>query len=222
MSTETNTTKNYMQNNELTQLKDRLKAARKKQGITQKKLAELAGLAQTTIGNLEAGITSSSSHMNAIAKALDVHPEWLISHRFTIDLPYIDGSYYADLTKLPLIDFNQIDDYLAGKIEKENLNYQLCLIPMNTRNSENVFMLKVPDDALAKKVAEGEILVVDSTEQHLLGDVVLIKTQDNSNKIRILAADGDDVFFKAASSDYKNYSKASVLATAIGKFQMFK
>lgn len=64
-------------------LAERLVLARKQKSIrdnvefTQQDLATKAGVSQGSIGHLESGRTSTSRKITAIAKALDVDPEWL-------------------------------------------------------------------------------------------------------------------------------------------------
>ncbi|HCQ9698576.1 helix-turn-helix transcriptional regulator [Acinetobacter baumannii] len=59
------------------ELKDRLKLARKNAHMTQKDLSIKAGVSQATISQLESGLMNSSTHLPAIAKALDVDAFWL-------------------------------------------------------------------------------------------------------------------------------------------------
>lgn len=60
-------------------LADRLKAARKRSGLSQVELAKRAKVSPGTIGNLEAGTRDNPRELLAIASALAVNPEWLKS-----------------------------------------------------------------------------------------------------------------------------------------------
>lgn len=57
----------------------RLKLARAALGLSQEALAKAAGVRQSTIGNIEAGIRQLPRDLHAIAKALRVNEEWLRS-----------------------------------------------------------------------------------------------------------------------------------------------
>lgn len=59
------------------ELKDRLKKARTERGLSQAKLAELAGVTQPTIMFIENGRNKGSSKIIDIANALGVDPSWL-------------------------------------------------------------------------------------------------------------------------------------------------
>lgn len=58
-------------------LADRLKAARKHAGLTQKALAERAGVEQPLISQIERGVNLKSAHTARLARACGVDPYWL-------------------------------------------------------------------------------------------------------------------------------------------------
>jgi len=61
----------------------RIKDLRKTAGLTQHQLAKLAGIAQSTLGDIESGATKHSYGPTAVrlAQALNVSPDWLSSGR---------------------------------------------------------------------------------------------------------------------------------------------
>lgn len=56
----------------------RLKRLRKGKGFSQEKLAEEAGVGQSAIGNIEAGVRGYGSSIVRIAAALDSNPDYLM------------------------------------------------------------------------------------------------------------------------------------------------
>lgn len=60
-------------------LSERIKQARKHAKLTQKELADLVGIAQTAISQLESGKTLRSSYLIQIAMACKVNTRWLAS-----------------------------------------------------------------------------------------------------------------------------------------------
>ncbi len=54
---------------------ERLKQIREKKGLNQSKLAEMSGLAQSTISTIEHGATPNVQIANKLAKALNVEIE---------------------------------------------------------------------------------------------------------------------------------------------------
>lgn len=58
-------------------LGDRIAERRRTMGYSQSRLAREAGVSQPTIGKLEVGMTSGSSHLHRIARALETTPAYL-------------------------------------------------------------------------------------------------------------------------------------------------
>ena len=58
-------------------LGERIKAARKAIGLTQVELSSVSGVRQSSISELESGVTPSTRHILEIAMALKVDPMWL-------------------------------------------------------------------------------------------------------------------------------------------------
>lgn len=58
-------------------LAERLRAARKKAGLTQVALAKASGVSREAIAQIELGLTKRTAKIMELAKALDVSPAWL-------------------------------------------------------------------------------------------------------------------------------------------------
>lgn len=65
-------------------LAKRLKEARARAGLSQAKLAKLAGVSQSTIANIESGTRFEPQKAVQIARALGVSAEWLVEGRETV------------------------------------------------------------------------------------------------------------------------------------------
>lgn len=70
----------------------RIAERRKAKGLSQGALAKRSGLSQPTIGKLEAGISSGSSHIHRIARSLDTTPAYLTGE---IDDPDLNAALPA-------------------------------------------------------------------------------------------------------------------------------
>ena len=80
---------------------ERLKAAREEAGLTQEGVATAAGVAQGTVANIESGIRKNPRELLAIAKAVNVHPEWLKSGRGPKELVTASGADQLDGVREP-------------------------------------------------------------------------------------------------------------------------
>jgi phage repressor protein C with HTH and peptisase S24 domain len=89
-------------------LAERVKQRREELGYTQKRLAELSGVKQTAIANIEAGTRSSPRSLVEIAVALGVRPEWLKTGR-SPDFVTVDATgrtVFAELKPGPQAGFD--------------------------------------------------------------------------------------------------------------------
>lgn len=59
------------------ELKDRLKSARTRARLTQSQLADIVGIKQASISEIERGLSRTSGHLVKIAQACGVNPIWL-------------------------------------------------------------------------------------------------------------------------------------------------
>lgn len=74
---------------------DRLKETRGVKGLSQQALAELSGVSQSTIANIESGRNLGSKNLIQIAKALDTNAEWLLTGKGPQE-PTEKGTRYAE------------------------------------------------------------------------------------------------------------------------------
>lgn len=61
----------------MSEIKDRLREARRNKGLSQAELSKLLGVSQASIAAIEAGRNKRPTNLVSIAKALDVSPYWL-------------------------------------------------------------------------------------------------------------------------------------------------
>lgn len=61
----------------MSEIKDRLREARRNKGLSQSGLSKLLGVSQASIAAIEAGRNKRPTNLVSIAKALDVSPYWL-------------------------------------------------------------------------------------------------------------------------------------------------
>jgi transcriptional regulator with XRE-family HTH domain len=103
------------------ELKDKIKQARQKKNLTQKELAELTGLTQTTVAKLETGLTKKPNIDVAIK----------ISDALKVDIYYLfgDGSIKnpvnseSEKDKLKILVFHSLDKYISNQIFFRSTEY---------------------------------------------------------------------------------------------------
>lgn len=107
----------------------RLSWARSKMGISQEVLARMAGVSQSTIGNLEAGTRLTARRIAAIANALEVDSYWLSEGKGSPNIAQPSSPHpSADITQNPSAEAIRIAkafDQLNTSAQKEAVRAQL-------------------------------------------------------------------------------------------------
>lgn len=158
---------------------DRLKEARKEKGLTQKKLARLAGISQTAIASLEKGKHAGTAFLVEIANALGVRPEWLREGKLPkystdtvkVSQNNVDITQYIPQVEVRIIPILSWDEARFG-IDSINRNpekeHQKAMYSKN-KISEQSFALYMKGDAMVsdnphvRGIMEGELIYIDQS-----------------------------------------------------------
>jgi SOS-response transcriptional repressor LexA len=172
-------------------LSDRIQLARKNAGLTQKGLADKVGISQTAVHKLECGRSRSSRRTVTIALTCGVDPIWLDTGRGDMLLPGSgmgiaveeDGQPYRPfplIARVPLISWDLIDS-LCGNDDFELIEAEAASwIPVAPRTSEPCYALTVPDDSMEPEFSEGEVLVVDPTQEGAHNQFLIARLEGDS------------------------------------------
>lgn len=79
---------------------DRVRAEREARGITREELAAYAGMAKTTLADLELGTSKSSTKLHKLAERLAVNPDWLETGRGVKEVGAASQPVGLDVAKL--------------------------------------------------------------------------------------------------------------------------
>ncbi|MBF0189460.1 MAG: helix-turn-helix transcriptional regulator [Magnetococcales bacterium] len=143
-------------------LSDRLRATRKERNLSQKALAEAAGVPQSTIGSLESGRTESSKRLAEIATALDVTPEWLLHGdqaamgEYAL-IPRHSIRAYADAS------IGTQSDDTKGKVV-DHLAFKREWLRRNYLHVSDMASLVVEGDSMEPTLLEGDTILIDKSQ----------------------------------------------------------
>jgi transcriptional regulator with XRE-family HTH domain len=142
---------------------DRLRHARKLNGLSQSDLAERVGVSQPAVANWESGVHDPRRVMLAkLADALGVSPSWLASgDRSALETDKQPAAAYLrrPLRHAPVIAFEdavRISAELAADPHAMALDY----IPI-TSGAEKVFAFFIDDEAMDRAFPKNTLVVVD-------------------------------------------------------------
>lgn len=193
----------------MTTLAERLKTARSHAKITQRKLAELAGVEQPAISQMESGKTLNSVHLVTLAKACGVRAEWLANgagemvgepanvtmiaqpsqmYRYPIVSWVTAGAWAEAVQPFPdgFADHYDVSDYKA---------------------KGPAFWLEVKGDSMtstsAPSIPEGSQILVDTEADVRPGKLVIAKLSgSNEATFKKLVEDGGIRFLKPLNPAY--------------------
>jgi SOS-response transcriptional repressor LexA len=193
-------------------LAKRLRWARKQKRISQEELGKLAGVSQSTIGNLEAGTRASARKIASIAAALGVNALWLAEGK---QRPAIRGEA-PDVEpgpdvhgEVPLINWVQAgsfslmrESYLPSETD--------CWLACPVTHGPRAFCLRVVGRSMAAEGGyhDGEIIFVDPDAEAMPGKDVVVTTDDGESTFKRLKLDIDGYYLLALNPKWEpNYLK---------------
>ncbi|HWZ47324.1 MAG TPA: S24 family peptidase [Herbaspirillum sp.] len=192
-------------------LAKRLRWARNQKRLSQEELGKLAGVSQSTIGNLEAGTRASARKIASIAAALGVDALWLAEGKQRPAVrpgpsiepgPEIHG-------EVPLINWVQAGNFCIMResyLPSEADLWLACPVTHGPRT----YCLRVVGRSMAGEDGyhDGEIIFVDPDAEAMPGKDVIVTTLDGESTFKRLKLDIDGYYLLALNPKWEpNYFK---------------
>jgi SOS-response transcriptional repressor LexA len=163
----------------------RIQSARTDKGLTQAKLAELAGdFKQPRVNNWERGIRiPGPEEIKQLAQVLDVSPAFLMC------LSDEKGSGHTKkVTRIPLLNHRQASNATACiEMLRENPQQNTFFIAVSSEQlpelNVNAFALKMLDESMVPEIRINDIQVIDPSVVPKPGDFVVVKVSGNPDTI---------------------------------------
>ena len=168
---------------------ERIQVERKAKGLTQAKLADLAGgFKQPRINNWEQGIrTPGPEEIKQLAKVLEVSPAYLMCLTDRKQPHPLDKSYVGAL--IPILSLQQLDDPHRSikSIKEGEYDGEIAFIPITIELAkmvgDNAFALKMEDESMEPELKSLDVLIVNPDATPKPGNIVVVKSDDNTDVI---------------------------------------
>ncbi|MXO66270.1 XRE family transcriptional regulator [Altericroceibacterium endophyticum] len=182
---------------------ERIAELRKARELSQTQLAKLVGLSQATIGKLESGISSGSSHLHKIARALGTTGEYLTGETDDPDagaLPAISPQALAD--QLDLVEVQEIDlrfglgaTELEVPVTKQVRHFSRdWLRHYTSANPEDVYFAQGSGDSMMPTILDSDLLLIDTSQKNMtMSDKIWAVAYAGSGMIKRLRATPEGV-----------------------------
>lgn len=184
-------------------------------GLTQKELAERAGITQVTVHKIVSGKIAQSSRIVDIAKALQSEPEWLLygddSNETASDQPYtsnlVQAPHQLHMKKLPIISQVQAGAW-SEAIDFRSLGDDIEWEDAPSNVSDHAFWLKVIGDSMTAQtgtsIPEGHLILVDPDTPAENGSLVIAKLEGTDEvTFKKLIIDAGQKYLKPLNPNYR-------------------
>lgn len=159
---------------------DRIKQAREELGLTQEALAELIGISQQSLSEIESNQTLNPRNIERYAFVLRKTKEWIQFGDGTSD----DVSYPI-MSSCPILVWEDVSEWPKNKQKITQKEFELLssLIILNP----NSYAIKVMDDTMTRGISpsfpEGSFIIVDPDKEYKSGSYVIVSQKGTTDVI---------------------------------------
>ena len=155
---------------------ERIKEAREDLHISQPELAKRARVTKSAVSQWENGSTRElkAGHLLAVAKALNVSPDWLVTGRgLKHRTQDIDKGSKPTASLIPLLTWGQVRDWheTAGAPHLSALVDRVAVVGTF---GPQTFALPACDDSMEPVFREGDTIIADPDREPKGGDYVIV------------------------------------------------
>lgn len=212
----------------MSEIGKRVRLARNTAGLSQQQLAEDAGVSQVTIQNLESGRNKSTRALLAIARRLNVNPDWLetgngpraATDGFMVredpEHPYTSGA--VRVTHVPVVGDAQAGDSGYWEAPEFPVGHGdgAVLYPSTDRNA---YALKVHGDSMSPRFRHGEFVIIWPNHEPTPGDEVLVRTAQGRCMIKVFLYWRDDRLYLDSINNGAGHGPISISKEDVIRFQ---
>lgn len=213
----------------LMNLSQRLKAARKHAGLTQKELADKTGVSQPVVSQLESGTSLKSVHIAKLANACGVDPLWLSEGAGEMLGKRTDASSGPDENGSPSKkDYALIPQYTArasagngyhnDHVElKEGLVFKRDWLARLSLKEDACCVIYAEGSSMEPTISDGDVLLIDrSSTLPRNGKVYAIQRPDGSHSIkRLIQSFSGEWIIRSDNPDKTLYPDEPISADAL-------
>lgn len=177
---------------------ERVRQRRLELGLSQAELGRLAGVPQSTIGQIENGRNKSSTKILELANALRTTVEYLVNGEKSgaRGVSNVAATGYH-LDRVPVISWVQAGNWRGIEhYDSDDMEYV-----QTVKFIEDGFALRVHGDSMQPEFAEGDIIVIDPHAPQDAGSYV-IAVHDDQATFKKLVFEGTTPYLKPLNTQY--------------------
>lgn len=196
----------------------RIRAEREAQDISRNELAKYAGIAPTTLSNLELGLSKSSSALHKIARRLGVQADWLETGRGSKGAAASDFATVAPTETRPgYVRFNLLEGAAGMGAGVVNQDFPEVMQVMEVAEWEvrrklgflprpgQIQIITGRGPSMRPKIEDGDIVWIDTAVDYFDGDDYYLISYDGETQIKMLQKRVDGMYVVSANPDFKEW-----------------
>lgn len=208
----------------------RIRAEREAQEISRNELAKAAGIAATTLSNLELGLSKSSTALHKIARRLGVHVDWLETGKGKKRVTADAVASVAEIETRPgYVRFDVFeggagmgvgvvnDDYpevvQTIEVAEWEVRRKLGYLPRPGR----IQLITGRGPSMRPKLEDGDIIWIDTSVDYFDGDDYYLINVGGETQIKMLQKRGDGLWVVSVNTDFPAYRPDADEVTILGK-----
>ncbi len=149
---------------------DSLKSYRKKANLSQKALAQLLSVSQSTVAMWESG--KNTPEYSTLVKLAEI---------FNISVDYLIGNASGKISKdIPVLGYVRAG--LPTEAIEEVLAFENILV--SPYDPDDYFALIIKGDSMSPRMVEGDTVIVRKTSSFISGDICVVLVGDNDATVK--------------------------------------
>lgn len=181
---------------------ERIRAERQAQGVSRQDLARFAGIAVSTLSDLELGLSKSTTALHKVARRLHVRPEWLETGKGPKEAQVKTEDEWGDILayaqQVGLGEGSEAQEYA----ETHKLKFRTDSLARKRLLGKNLAVMYGKGDSMEPRIHTGDAVLFDQSDTrprdgHLY--VIEVPTLGTANAYSVKRCEIIDemVFFKA-------------------------
>jgi len=188
---------------------ERVREARTNKELDQATLAEKIGVVTRTLQRWEKGEqTPDGVAITKIAKATNVHPNWLLTGEGEMYLPpsrpqNVYPLQSAFRRKVQLVDLPLVSAVPAGKVSTMfHPDYVDNYVTVDDVKDPQAFALKVKGSSMSPRIEDGDIVIVSPQQDARNGDICVIRV-DGEDTLKKVKFEGSYIHLVPLNPDFE-------------------
>lgn len=176
---------------------ERIREEREAQGISREELALAAGIAKTTLADLEVGESKSTTKLHKIANRLGVRAEWLETGSGAKTASSLSDGDWADITgyaqSVGLGQGTEAQEYA----ETHKLKFRADSLHRKRLNPHKLHVMYGDGDSMLPRITKGDAILFDESDKSPRDGKLFVVEWKGEIYVKRCEVIDDIVFFRA-------------------------